>query len=143
MPVVLEAGTLNGHGLAGLGAAVDYLNRQGIASIRAKEQALMKKFYLGVRDIPGVKVYGDFRTMNRCAIVTLNIRDYDSGEVGDACIWIMALPQEPGRHCAPLMHQALGTEAQGAVRFSFSHFNTEEEIQTGIEAVRELAGVKR
>ena len=84
MPTALEAGTLNGHGLAGLGAAVDYLNRQGLSSIRAKEQALMKKFYLGVRDIPGVKVYGDFRTMDRCAIVTLNIRDYDSGEVGDA-----------------------------------------------------------
>lgn len=59
MPAALEAGTLNGHGLAGLGAAVDYLNRQGLSFIRAKEQALMKKFYLGVRDIPGVKVYGD------------------------------------------------------------------------------------
>ena len=139
MPVVLEAGTLNGHGLAGLGAAVDYLNRQGIASIRAKEQALMKKFYLGVRDIPGVKVYGDFRTMNRCAIVTLNIRDYDSGEVGDALYMDYGIATRTGAHCAPLMHQALGTEAQGAVRFSFSHFHTEEEIQTGIEAVRELA----
>ena len=139
MPVVLEAGTLNGHGLAGLGAAVDYLNRQGIASIRAKEQALMKKFYLGVRDIPGVKVYGDFRTMNRCAIVTLNIRDYDSGEVGDALYMDYGIATRTGAHCAPLMHLALGTEAQGAVRFSFSHFNTEEEIQTGIEAVRELA----
>ncbi len=55
------------------------------------------------------------------------------------CIWIMALPQEPGLTVLRLMHQALGTTAQGAVRFSFSHFNTEEEIQTGIEAVRELA----
>ena len=44
-----------------------------------------------------------------------------------------------GAHCAPLMHQALGTTEQGAVRFSFSHFNTEEEIERGIEAVRELA----
>lgn len=139
MPTALEAGTLNGHGLAGLGAAVDYLNRQGLSSIRAKEQALMKKFYLGVRDIPGVKVYGDFRTMDRCAIVTLNIRDYDSGEVGDALYMDYGIATRTGAHCAPLMHQALGTTEQGAVRFSFSHFNTEEEIQRGIEAVRELA----
>ena len=139
MPTALEAGTLNGHGLAGLGAAVDYLNRQGLSSIRAKEQALMKKFYLGVRDIPGVKVYGDFRTMDRCAIVTLNIRDYDSGEVGDALYMDYGIATRTGAHCAPLMHQALGTTEQGAVRFSFSHFNTEAEIQRGIEAVRELA----
>lgn len=139
MPAALEAGTLNGHGLAGLGAAVDYLNRQGLSFIRAKEQALMKKFYLGVRDIPGVKVYGDFWTMDRCAIVTLNIRDYDSGEVGDALYMDYGIATRTGAHCAPLMHQALGTTEQGAVRFSFSHFNTEEEIQRGIEAVRELA----
>ena len=139
MPTALEAGTLNGHGLAGLGAAVDYLNQKGITSIRKKEQALMEKFYLGVRDIPGVKVYGDFRTMNRCAIVTLNIRDYDSGEVGDALYVDYGIAVRTGAHCAPLMHQSLGTAEQGAVRFSFSHFNTEEEIQRGIDAVRELA----
>lgn len=139
MPTALEAGTLNGHGLAGLGAAVDYLNQKGIISIRKKEQELMEKFYLGVRDIPGVKVYGDFRTMERCAIVTLNIRDYDSGEVGDALYMDYGIAARTGAHCAPLMHQSLGTAEQGAVRFSFSHFNTEEEIQRGIDAVRELA----
>jgi selenocysteine lyase/cysteine desulfurase len=45
----------------------------------------------------------------------------------------------PGAHCAPLMHEALGTKEQGAVRFSFSHYNTEEEIDTAIRAIRELA----
>lgn len=62
----------------------------------------MKQFYLGVRDIPGVKVYGDFRTMNRCAIVTLNIRDYDSGEVGDALIYGLWHCHKNRAHCAPL-----------------------------------------
>lgn len=139
MPVALEAGTLNGHGLAGLGAAVNYLNQQGLSAIRKKEQDLMEQFYLGIRDIPGVKIYGDFRTRNRCAIVTLNIGDYDSGEVGDALYADYGIATRTGAHCAPLMHQSLGTAEQGAVRFSFSHFNTEEEIQKGIEAVRELA----
>lgn len=139
MPVALEAGTLNGHGLVGLGAAVNYLNQQGLSAIRKKEQDLMEQFYLGIRDIPGVKIYGDFRTRNRCAIVTLNIGDYDSGEVGDALYADYGIATRTGAHCAPLMHQSLGTAEQGAVRFSFSHFNTEEEIQKGIEAVRELA----
>ena len=139
MPVALEAGTLNGHGLAGLGAAVNYLNQQGLSAIRKKEQDLMEQFYLGIRDIPGVKIYGDFRTRNRCAIVTLNIGDYDSGEVGDALYADYGIATRTGAHCAPLMHQSLGTAEQGAVRFSFSHFNTEEEIQRGIDAVRELA----
>lgn len=139
MPVALEAGTQNGHGLAGLGAALDYLNEKGLACIRTREQELMKQFYFGVREIPGVRIYGDFRSMNRCAIVTLNIRDYDSGEVGDALYTDFGIAVRTGGHCAPLMHQALGTEEQGAVRFSFGYFNTEEEVQKGIEAVRELA----
>ena len=74
-----------------------------------------------------MKVYGDFRNIDRCAIVTLNIRDYDSGEVGDALYMDYGIATSAGADCAPLMHQALGTTEQGAVRFSFSHFNTEEE----------------
>lgn len=139
MPGVLEAGTLNGHGLAGLGAGVSYLNQKGLKAVREKEQRLMEQFYLGVKDIPGVRVYGDFRTRDRCAIVSLNIRDYDSGEVGDILYTDYDIAVRTGGHCAPLMHKALGTQSQGAVRFSFSHYNTEEEIQSGIEAVRELA----
>lgn len=139
MPTALESGTLNGHGLAGLGAAVSYLNRVGLASIREKEQSLMARFYNGVKEIPGVRIYGDFRSMNRCPIVCLNIRDYDSSEVGDALFMDYGIATRSGAHCAPLMHQALRTAHQGAVRFSFSHYNTEEEIDTGIRAVRELA----
>ncbi|MBR3385149.1 MAG: aminotransferase class V-fold PLP-dependent enzyme, partial [Atopobiaceae bacterium] len=44
-----------------------------------------------------------------------------------------------GAHCAPLMHKALGTERQGAVRFSFSHLNTEDEVDAGIQALVEIA----
>ena len=84
MPTLLEAGTLNGHGIAGLGAAVGYLQETGLDTIRAKEQALMMALYKAVREIPGITVYGDFTTSDRCAIVTLNVRDYDSGEVSDA-----------------------------------------------------------
>lgn len=139
MPTRLEAGTLNGHGIAGLNAALDYILETGTKAIREKEQELAKRFYFGVKDIPGIKIYGDFTDFNRCAIVTLNIGDYDSSEVSDALLMDYGISTRPGAHCAPLMHQALGTVDQGAVRFSFSHYNTEEEIDTAIRAVRELA----
>ena len=139
MPTALEAGTLNGHGIAGLGAAVRHIQNIGLESIRAKEQALMTAFYEGVSQIPGITVYGDFRSMERCAIVSLNVRDYDSGEVSDALSEQFGIATRPGAHCAPLMHRALGTVEQGAVRFSFSHYNTMEEINIAVSALRELA----
>ena len=139
MPTALEAGTLNGHGIAGLRAAVEYIEKTGLDVIRAKEQELMWRFYEGVKEIPGVTVYGDFDSRERCAIVSLNIGDYDSSEVSDALLTEYGISTRPGGHCAPLMHEALGTVEQGAVRFSFAHSNTEEEVDIAINAVRELA----
>lgn len=139
MPAALEAGTLNGHGIAGLGAAVRYLQETGLAAIRTKEQELMWEFYTQVQKIPGITVYGDFTASNRCAIVALNIRDYDSGEVSDALFTEYGIATRPGAHCVPLMHRALGTVQQGAVRFSFSHYNTMEEIKIAVSALQELA----
>ena len=139
MPTALEAGTLNGHGIAGLGAAVTYLEETGLNVIREKEQSLMRRFYEGIFAIPGIKVYGDFSTNDRAAIVSFNIGDYDSSEVSDELNVEYGIVTRPGAHCAPLMHKALGTVEQGAVRFSFSHYNTEEEVDAAIRAVEELA----
>ena len=138
LPTRLEAGTLNGHGIAGLSASLDYIRAVGMETIREKEETLMRRFYEGVSAIPGVTVYGDF-TAPRTAVVALNIRDYDSGEVSDALAQDYGIATRPGAHCAPRMHRALGTERQGAVRFSFGWFNTEAEIDTAIRAVKELA----
>ncbi len=138
-PTRLEAGTLNSHGIAGLDAAADYLLEVGVEAIHRKEQALMRRFYAGVRRIDGVAVYGDFSPPQRAAIVALNIRDYDSAEIADVLSADYGIATRPGAHCAPRMHEALGTVQQGAVRFSFSVFNTEEEIDAAIAAVAELA----
>lgn len=138
MPTCLEAGTLNGHGIAGLSAALDFIAEVGVDAIHDRETALMRRFYEGVKEVPGITVYGDF-SRRRMAIVTLNIGDYESGAVSDALSEEYGIATRPGAHCAPRMHQALGTVQQGAVRFSFSWFNTEQEIDAAIQAVRELA----
>ena len=138
MPTCLEAGTLNGHGIAGLSAALDFIAEVGVDAIHDRETALMRRFYEGVKEVPGITVYGDF-SRQRMAIVTLNIGDYESGAVSDALSEEYSIATRPGAHCAPRMHQALGTVQQGAVRFSFSWFNTEQEIDAAIQAVRELA----
>lgn len=139
MPTALEAGTLNGHGIAGLNAAVAYIQERGMDVIRKREQDLMKRFYNGVKEIPGIRIYGDFSGPERCPIVALNLGAYDSSEVSDELFMAYGIATRPGAHCAPLMHKALGTVGQGAVRFSFSHYNTEEEIDTAAAALRELA----
>ena len=138
-PTRLEAGTLNSHGIAGLSAALDVILERGVADIRRAEHALMQRFYDGVCGISGVTVYGDFSAPERGAIVALNIRDYDSSAVSDELAVTYGIATRPGAHCAPRMHRALGTTEQGAVRFSFSCYNTEREVDAAIAAVRAIA----
>lgn len=139
MPTALEAGTLNGHGIAGLHAAAAYLQETGISNIRRKEQELLRHFVAGVSRIPGVILYGDPELSRRTAIASINIRNLDSGTVSDWLWEDYQIATRAGAHCAPLMHQALGTAGQGAVRFSFSHYNTMEEVDAAIRAIRELS----
>lgn len=138
-PTRLEAGTLNGHGIAGLHAALEFIEKTGLEAIHGRESRLMRRFYLGVKDIPGVRVYGDFESPTHGAVVSLNIGDYDSGEVSDTLSEDYGIATRPGAHCAPRMHEALGTVEQGAVRFSFAYYTTEEEVDAAVAAVKELA----
>ena len=146
-PTRLEAGTLNSHGIAGLSAAIDFLNDVGVDNIEKKEKELTEYFYNEVIKIDGVKVYGDFSfvgassasPLGHAAIVSLNIKDYDSGEVSDALSNDYGIATRPGAHCAPRLHVALDTKYQGAVRFSFSYFTTYEELDVAINALKEIA----
>ena len=139
-PTRLEAGTLNGHGIAGLSAGLDFIEAQGgVEAIAAHERALADRFLAGVREIPEIKLYGAFDQPSRSAIVSLNVGDIDSAEISDALMQGWGIATRPGAHCAPLMHRALGTERQGVVRFSFGYFNTDEEVDTAIDALHDLA----
>lgn len=137
-PTRLEAGTLNGHGIAGLLAALEFIREATPEAIHQKETGLMLRFYRAVKDVEGVKVYGDF-SADRCPIVALNIRDYASSEVADELAQTYDIAVRAGAHCAPRLHKALGTERQGLVRFSFGFFTMEEEVDAAILAVRSIA----
>ena len=138
-PTRLEAGTLNAHGLAGLGAAVEFICRTGMENIRRHENDLARQFYQAVSALPDVRVYGDFSAPERAAIVALNIGRMDAGEAADQLERRFGVATRPGAHCAPRIHRALGTQEQGIVRFSWSWFNTSQETDAAAEAVAVLA----
>ena len=137
-PTHLEAGTLNSHGIAGLGAAVRFILDTGVENIHHQEMKLMRGFLDRIQDIPGLRTYGNFHG-DRAAIVALNIGDIPSSDAADFLMEKYGIATRAGAHCAPRMHRALGTDKTGAVRFSFGYFNTEEELDIAAEALRKLA----
>lgn len=139
MPEALEAGTLNTPGIAGLAAGVRLVREVGLKAIRQKEGELTRFFYEEVMNIPGITVYGDFSTFERCPIVALNLAGLDSSLVSQLLAEEYDIASRSGGHCAPLMHRALGTERLGAVRFSFSYFNSKTELNRAVEALDEIS----
>ena len=138
-PTRLEAGTLNAHGIAGLSRAVDFIGETGMECIYAHENTLARRFYEAVRQIHGITCYGDLEAAIRAPIVTLNLADMDASELADILSNEYGIATRAGTHCAPRLHRALGTEQTGAVRFSFGFFNTEEDIDAAVAALREVA----
>ena len=141
LPAALEAGTLNGHGIAGLHAALDWIKKTGIAAIHEKEMALAEQFQRGIETIPGIHLYGGEKRV--AAIVSCNLADLDSAYVSDCLAEDYGIATRAGVHCAPLMHTHFGTEKQGMVRFSFSCFNTTEEVEKAVRAMRDIAAENR
>ena len=149
-PAHLEAGTQNGHGIAGLKAAAGFILETGPQAIHEREMALAVRFLKGIRNIRGIRIYGWDMEDGRngpdgpeislhMPVVSLNIGDVPSEDVADILSERYGISVRAGAHCAPRMHQALGTGLQGAVRFSFGYFNTAEEIDAAAAALKELA----
>ena len=135
MPEALEAGTINAHGLAGLAAGVQHLQQLGVQNVAAQLGVLVQRFEAGAREVLGVRVLGGHGGIARTGVVALVAEGVDSALLADMLARDHGICTRAGAHCAPLMHRALGTEASGAVRFSFSHFNTLDEVDAGLEAL--------
>lgn len=140
MPDIFEAGTLNSHGLYALQAGIRFIRETGLKAIHNKEMTLTRRFVEGIGHLKGLILYGEFSSGDRLPIVSLNLRDWDSADLAVRLWEDYAIATRAGAHCAPLLHRRFKTEDQGMVRFSFSSFNTEEEIDRGIQALNEISG---
>ncbi|TYP57416.1 aminotransferase class V-fold PLP-dependent enzyme [Thermosediminibacter litoriperuensis] len=139
LPDRLECGTLNTPGIAGLVAGVGFIKKKDLKNIRSHEEQLTRRFLEGLKEIDGVTVYGPAEAAGRCAVVSLNLKDMDSAELAYLLDSRFDIQVRPGLHCSPLAHRTLGTEDRGTVRFSFSVFNTVEEIDRALDALREVS----
>ncbi|MBN1993750.1 MAG: aminotransferase class V-fold PLP-dependent enzyme [Anaerolineae bacterium] len=139
LPDKFESGTPNGVGLAGLAAGVRWVLAQGIEAIRAHEMRLTQQLVNGLRAIPGVTVYGSLEASRQTATVSFNLAGLEPSEVGLRLDDEEAVLCRVGLHCAPVAHKTIGTFPTGTVRFGLGAFNTAQEVQAALEAVRRLA----
>ncbi len=139
LPDVYESGTVNAVGLAGLGASVRWILERGVEAIRAHEVELAQRLINELREIPDVTVYGGLDAELQTATVSFNVASLAPSEVGLRLDEEYDIMCRVGLHCAPAAHKTLGTFPTGAVRFGLGAFNTAEEVDTALEAVRQLA----
>lgn len=138
-PDKLESGTSNAPGIIGLGAGINYILEKGIHNIREHEENVTTHFIEEALKIEGLKLYGPLTKEEQGAVVALNIKDADSSEISYILDQEYDIAVRPGLHCAPLAHRTIGSLEQGAVRFSFGIFNTHDEIEFAIKALKEIA----
>ena len=143
-PYRLECGTLNIIGVAGLKAGIQWIMEQGINALHEKEMALWERLRKGLNEIRNVIVYCAETTANQNPILSFNIRGFDSADVGTMLDVDYNIASRTGLQCAPLLHECLGTDKiHGTVRLSIGPFNTVEDIDTAVNAVREIASIKQ
>ena len=138
-PYRLEAGTQNLAGIAGLAAGLDWIEQRGPADIYAHEIQLLGMLQEGLSQIEGVRIWGTKRLKNRVAAVSITVDNYDPADIGTILDVEYNIQTRTGLHCAPLIHEHMGTTPRGTVRFSVGPFNTTEHIETAIRAVAQTA----
>lgn len=139
LPDMLESGTPNAVGIAGLEAGIRWVLARGVDAIRAHERALAQRAIDGLRAIPGVTVYGPLDAARQTATVSFNIAGMEPSEVGLRLDEEHGVLCRVGLHCAPAAHRTLGTFPAGTVRFGMGVFNTTEEVDAAVAAVESLA----
>jgi len=139
MPDRYESGTPNTVGLAGLGAGVDYIIGRGINNIRAEEMLLTRRFLDGLKSISDVHIYGPGDASHQIPVVSFNIDEMTPSEVSLSLDEQFGIMSRPGLHCAPAAHRTIDTFPGGTLRFSFGYFNTEDDIDYALDAVRKIS----
>lgn len=138
MPDRFEAGTPNTAGISGLRAGIEFILDKGVAHIKGREEKLMNLFIKGISDFPRVKLYGQKSVEQRTPAVSFNIDGMDSATVSLELDEKFGIMSRSGLHCAPAAHKTIGTYPTGTIRFSFSYFNTEEQVTASIVALKKI-----
>ena len=140
MPDIFEAGTHNSHGIYGLQKGVQFIKKIGTGAIHLKERKLAERFYTGIKNLKGITLYGDFSGYDRLPVISVNLEGMTSADLATSLWENYEIATRAGSHCAPLLHKRFNTVDMGMVRFSFSYFNTYEEIDICICALKNIAG---
>ena len=141
-PHRLEAGTINFLGVLGLMAGLDYLAAQGMEGILEKERALAQRLWEGLAELGKVKLYGADRMDRRLGVILANVEGMIPADVAAILDGDFGIATRAGLHCAPLVHQRLGTGRTGGVRFSLGPFNTSEDIDRVLEAMAKICATR-
>ncbi|MFH2104142.1 MAG: aminotransferase class V-fold PLP-dependent enzyme [Chloroflexota bacterium] len=142
-PDKYEPGTPNAVGLAGLGAALDWVLGRGVEPIRAHEASLCRQLIAGLRSVPGATVYGPLDPQLQTATVSFNLAGLQPSQVGQRLDEDYGVLCRVGLHCAPAAHRTLGTFPTGTVRFGLGAFNTSAQVEAALRAVRAIASSAR
>ena len=140
IPERFESGNLNVGGIAGLLQGVNFVSTFGLEKVAAQEHSLADRLIDALRKIDSVQLYGDDQA-KRTGVVSFNILDQDPQTVATILDAEFSIQLRAGFHCAPLMHQALGTDTVGgSLRASFGIFNSENDIERLVDAITQIAG---
>ncbi len=138
-PHRLEAGTLNLLGIIGLSEGLAYLQAHDMAASQEREMALVRRLRAGLAALPGIVVYSPEPRDGDVPIVTCNVAGMAATDVGAILDADYGIAVRAGLHCAPLVHEDLGTAEQGAVRFSLGHFSSDDDIAWALQAMTAIA----
>jgi cysteine desulfurase/selenocysteine lyase len=141
-PHRLEAGTLNVMGVIGLSAGLRYLVSRGVENLHNHEMQLTRTLREGLASIRGVRLYCADRLDNHAAVLTCNVENLDPEDFAAILDGDFDIATRSGLHCAPLVHEDLGTSPRGSVRFSMGPLNTIDHVSSALEAVQTIAASK-
>jgi cysteine desulfurase/selenocysteine lyase len=140
LPDKYESGNLNVPAIVGLGEGVRAIASADLAQSFASEQALCLRLLTGIVEIPSITIYGPKNVARRLGVVSFNLAGFEPQELSALLDSAYSIQVRAGVHCAPRMHQAMGTSPRGTVRISISpHSTTDVELDAAIAALREVA----
>lgn len=134
-----ESGTPNTPGIAGLGAGVEFILKEGVEKIFAREQVLVKRLFAGFLKIPGLTIYGPSLGVERVPLLSVNLAGVSPQMLAHTLDKAFDIAVRAGLHCAPDAHQTIGTAGTGTTRFGLNYLTTEDDVDMTITAVSKIA----